>query len=484
MKPLNRFTSVILILTASFGVRAADERANELVLIEAWLEAQQAYDRVPGLSASIVHDQELLWSGAFGHANLENGQQAKANTIYGICSISKLFTGIAVMQLRDQGEVALEDTVASLLPWFNLQQSYSDSPEITLRATLSHSAGLPRESDFPYWEGPDFIFPTREEIVAQLGNQSTLYPADRYFQYSNLGLTLVGEIVAEKSGEDYSSYVTEHILTPLKMTDTDTGFPTDSRAARIATGYSFPGRSGEIKALPRYDARGITPAAGFTSTALDLARFASWQFRVLGGETGEVLSPNTLREMQRVQWMDWDWKVARGLAFGVYRVGSRTLTGHAGDCPGFNTRLFLDPQSLFAVSMLANRNGVDVDGYASVAFDILEAGGTPSKGNADSVDDKLDDYLGNYDQQPWGGENLVFRWKDGLAVVYLPTTDPLGNMVLLKRIEGDRFHTIRSDEQPGHEVIFQRDDNGRVKQMVAHSMASPKMQDVAGAIRR
>ena len=475
MKPLNRITIALLILTVSFGARAAEDRANELALIEAWLEAQQAYNRVPGLSASIVHDQELLWSGAFGYANLENGQEAQADTIYGICSISKLFTGIAVMQLRDQGKVALEDPVASLLSWFNLQQSYSNSPEITLRATLSHSAGLPRESDFPYWEGPDFIFPTRGEIMAELGNQSTLYPADRYYQYSNLGLTLVGEIVAEKSGEDYSGYVTEHILTPLKMTDTDTGFPTDSRAARIATGYAFPGRSGDIKVLPRYDARGITPAAGFTSTALDLARFASWQFRVLGGETGEVLSPNTLREMQRVQWMDWDWTTARGLAFGVYRIGNRTLTGHGGDCPGFNTRLFIDPQSQYGVSVLANRNGVDVDGYAAVIYDILEAGGMPEQEEYRSPEDNLDDYLGSYNSQPWGGEELVFRWAEGLAVVYLPTMNPISEMVRLKRIEGDRFHTIRSDEQPGHEVVFQRDENGRITAMTSHAMSLPKM---------
>jgi CubicO group peptidase (beta-lactamase class C family) len=466
----------LVVLSTSLAAQDAPDHANELALIESWLSAQRAYDRVPGISAAIVHDQQLLWSGASGFADIEDGREAQSDTIYGICSISKLFTGVAVMQLRDQGKVALDDPIAELLPWFNLQQSYADSPEITLRATLTHSAGLPRESDYPYWVGPDFIFPTRDQIKHEVGNQSTLYPAERYYQYSNLGLTLVGEVVAERSGEDYESYVRKHILTPLKMADTDTGFPTDSREPRVATGYAYQGRGDGLKAMPRYDARGITPAAGFSSTALDLAGFASWQFRVLAGEDKEVLAPNTLREMQRVQWLDHDWKVARGLAFGVYRVGGRTLVGHGGDCPGFNTRLFLDPQSLFAVSVMANRNRVDVDGYAGVILDILEASGSAASAeNGGPHDDGLDDFVGSYNLTPWDGEDLVFRWNDGLAVVTLPTMEPVKNMTRLRHVEGDRFRTVRSDETLGHELLFRRDDNGKVTHLEFHSISLPRM---------
>ncbi len=74
----------------------------------------------------------------------------------------------------------------------------------------------------------------------------------------------------------------------------------------------------------------------------------------------------------------------------------------------------------------------------------------------------------DHDQQPWGGEELVFRRKEGLAIVYLPTMNPISEMVRLKRIEGDRFHTIRSDGQPGHEVVFERDGNGRVTARSGH----------------
>jgi CubicO group peptidase (beta-lactamase class C family) len=447
----------------------------ELELAERWLAAQRAYDRVPGLSAAIVHDQTLLWTGASGYADLAAQRPARADTIYGICSISKLFTGIAVMQLRDRGGVALDQPLAALLPWYRLA-SGAGGPEVTLRNVLSHSSGLPRESDMPYWMGPDFAFPSREQLRELLAGQEALYPADRYYQYSNLGMTLAGEVVASVSGQAYEDYVRANILAPLELNDTDTGFPADARAERIATGYGYPGREAGYPVMPRYDARAITPAAGFTSTALDLARFASWQFRLLGGSTEEVLRPDTLREMQRVQWMDWDWSVARGLAFGVYRVGERTLSGHAGDCPGFNTRLFLDPVSRYAVITMANRNATDVDGYAVKLLDIVESGGTPADDGRDAPAVDFSAYAGSFDARPWSGEDLVFRWADGVAMVSLPSMDPLGEMVQLKHVEGDRFRTVRSDGEAGHEVWFRRDAEGRVSHLEYHGVALPRLE--------
>ena len=470
---MNKFLLTAAIFTLAGAASANDDFSNEKALIESWLSAQRAYDNVSGMTAAIVDDQELAWSAAFGYADIEKQQPATTDTIYGICSISKLFTGVAVMQLRDQGKFKLNDPLSELLPWFDLEQAHQGSPEITLRAVLTHSAGLPRESDYPYWSAPYFEFPTSEAIRKRLESQETLYPADRYFQYSNLGLSLAGEVVAEQSGEDFNGYIHKNILSPLGMEDTETGFPTDAREPRVATGYSYPGRDQVLKAMPRYDAHGIAPAAGFASTAPDLAKFASWQFRLLDGKEDAVLKSNTLREMQRVQWLDWDWGTARGLAFGVYRDNGRTLTGHSGSCPGFNTRLALDPLSKTAVIIMANRNYVNLGGYTNAILDIIDAGGTTDD---EPQVENLDDFTGSYDLHPWGGEELVFRWKDGLAIVSLPTTDPADTMTLMKHVEGDRFHTVRKDdEQRGHDIEFLRDESGKVTQLKVHSMLIPKI---------
>jgi CubicO group peptidase (beta-lactamase class C family) len=214
---------------------------------------------------------------------------------------------------------------------------------VTVWGLLTHSAGLPRESDVPYWSPPDFTFPTRDEVRELLGEQETLYPAARHYQYSNLGLTLAGEIVAELSGRPYDDYVGAEILAPLGMTSTRTRMPTRDEEPRLAAGYAALDRNAERQRLAPFDAAGIGPAAGFSSTAHDLASFAAWQIRLLDGDPpADVLSANTLREMQRVQWLEPDWELARGLGFGVYKRGDHLYVGHSGSCPGYRSTVLVE----------------------------------------------------------------------------------------------------------------------------------------------
>jgi CubicO group peptidase (beta-lactamase class C family) len=182
-----------------------------LALARAWLEGQQAYHQVPGVSAAIVHDQQILWSGGFGQADLAAGRPATAETLYSICSISKVFTSVAVMQQRDLGRLRLDDPVQRHLPWFALKRQEGEG-EVTIEGLLTHSAGLPRESEHAYWSAPDFAFPSREEVMRTVGGQEPLYAPATAFQYSNLGITLAGEVVAATAGEPYADYVRRRIL--------------------------------------------------------------------------------------------------------------------------------------------------------------------------------------------------------------------------------------------------------------------------------
>ena len=88
-------------------ILAHPEVKGALRAIDAWLEGTQIYDRIPGISAGIVHDQELIWSKGYGYSNLEAKRPADADTLYSICSISKLFTSIGIMQLRDANKLTL-----------------------------------------------------------------------------------------------------------------------------------------------------------------------------------------------------------------------------------------------------------------------------------------------------------------------------------------------------------------------------------------
>ena len=453
------------------GVQAALKAAR------VWLEAQRAYDRIPGISAAIVHDQQILWSGGYGQADLGQKTSTSADTIYSICSISKLFTSIAVMQLRDAGKLRLDDPVEKHLPWFRIQKTAPEGPEITIEGLLTHASGLPRESEFPYWTAPDYAFPTRAEVKEKLASQKTLYPAEKTFQYSNLGMTLAGEVVAAVSGEPYDEYVKSHILAPLGMTGTTPEIPADQRGKRLATGYSILTREGEPKAMPFFQVRGIAPAAGFASTAEDLARFASWQFRLLEKGGTEILNVNTLREMYRIHWVEPDFETTWGLGFSVWRRDGRIFVGHGGSCPGFRSSVLFRPEEKVATIFLSNAHEASSGTYTQGLYDLVAPAVKDAVKNpaaAKKADKELNSYLGTY--KSWSGELAVIIWEGSLATLSLPTTNPVKAVTKLKKTGKHTFRRIRDDEELGEEVVFEIGPDGRAARLRWHSNFYPRIR--------
>ena len=464
-------------------------RVREAVnVVQVWLDAQRAYENIPGISAALVHDQELIWAGATGLADPESGEPATAGTAYSICSISKLFTATGVMQLRDEGRLRLDDRVADLLPWYDIGEGPEGAPPVTVRGILTHSSGLPRESDYPYWIDP-FDFPTREQVVERLGEQEMLYPADRYYQYSNLGLTLAGEIVAELSGVPYGEYVRSNILDPLGMTSTWPDIGEYPFPDRLAAGYSSTRRDGGRVRMPPFSPEGIAPAAGFASTVEDLARFTSWQFRVLESGGDEVLGGNTLREMQRVQWLDPDWQTTRGLGFGVYRNDGVTYVGHNGLCPGYRSSIRMHVPSHLAAIVMMNAIALSPSALALEAIRLMgpavdeaiderlgrEDGLLTADYRQEELPAKFERFIGSYDENPWGGEAAVVSWEAGLAILWLPTMRPSDELTPLEHIAGNTFRRIREDGELGETYEFVESGDGQVVGLRYHSNTYPRM---------
>ena len=474
-------SAILLILPSLAGAQLLkkDPRiGSALHLLELWLDAQSAYENIPGISMAVVHDQELLWAKGFGYADREKKSPAKPETIYGIGSISKLFTSLAVLQLRDQGKLRLDDPVVKFLPWFNIKQTYPEGPPVTIHGLLTHSSGLPRDAAYPYWSEPYSEFPTREQIRKALANQTTVYPADSHFQYSNLGFALAGEIVAQVSGLDYADYIKQKILAPLGLEDTKPELPEEHKGGRLATGYSSITREGVQNVMPFFQAKGIAPAAGFSSTVVDLARLASWQFRLLEGGKEDILRANTLREMQRYQWMDLNNKW--GLGFTVWNSNGINYVGHGGICAGYRSQLTLQPKEKIAAIFLTNSSGVNSSVYAQRACEIVApavAEALASPEGAERTDPALKKYEGTYSSYPWGGEIAVLIWKGGLAMVDFPTNNPLGGLEMLKHIEGNRFRAVGSDGEPAaEETIFEVDGSGKVTRMWNEGNFKPKIR--------
>ena len=462
---------------AQSGDPTGDPRFEQAVdLFEAWLDAKMDYEKIPGMSVGLVHDQDLVWARGYGLAHREDGVAATPSTMYSICSISKLFTSVGVMQQRDEGNLRLNDPVSSLLPWYDVEQAFGDGPSVSVEGILTHSSGLPRESAHPYWTGPEFPFPSRDEIIEGLADQETLYPADRYFQYSNLGMALAGQLVEQASGMDFDAYVRARILDPLGMSDTYTDIPAEHRGDRFATGYTRLGRDGQRAEATFFQARGIAPAAGFSSTVEDLARFASWQFRLLENGGSEVLDVNTLREMHRVHWVDPDFETMWGLGFAVSRRDGGRSVGHGGSCPGFRSTLQLVPAKKMAGVVMINAQGTSPGDVWSRMMETVGAALQSVRSDPDGGAPRpaaLAEYEGLYESS-WG-ETVILRWDDSLVALRVPTSNPVEAMVKLRRDGEDTFRRIRDDGEPGEAYVFHR-EAGEVARLSVHGNYSRKVR--------
>ncbi len=445
--------------------------ASALELVRLWLEAQRAYERIPGVSAAIVHDQEVLWSGGFGQSDAASGRPATADTLYSICSISKLFTSIAVLQLRDAGRLRLEDPVGKHLSWFRLKRAEGEG-DVTIEGLLTHASGLPQEPDYPYWTAPNTQFPTHEEIVERIGSSEALYTPELNFQYSNLGFTLAGEIVASISGLPYAAYVRARILDPLGLPDTTPDIPASERGKRLATGYSARDREGRRAVVPLFAPNAIAPAAGYASNVGDLGRFASWQFRLIGNGGTEVLKATTLREMQRIHWAEPDLETLWGLGFQIWRNDAKIFAGHGGSCPGYRTFLLLSNGDRIATVFMANAQNLDSQEWAQRLYDIVApavAAAVKEPGKGKAPDPSLRAYAGTYDPQPWAGEIAVLPWEDGLGMFELPTMNPVKGLERFRKVGEHRFRRIRKDGSLGEEVVFEMGADGRAVRFTQHS---------------
>ena len=471
----NRISAVIAALvlacaTTVHCVYAADvattsnskqQYADAVRLIDVWLDSQRDYEHLSGLSAAVVIGQEVIWAKGYGTIDAARSVPATPDTIYSICSISKLFTSVAIMQLVDAGKLRLDDDIATVLPGFDMIRSDPDSGPITIRSMLSHSSGLPGEGGFANWMAPDFRFASKEELQKNLKNLRTMMQASDHYEYSNLAMSLLGLVVEQVSGMTYEEYAQRYILTPLKLADTRTKMPMELYGTRLAQGFGPIRRDATRELFKPFDTGGYVGAAGYTSTVSDLAKFAAWQFRLLKNGGSEILRAATLRDMQRVQWTDPDGKVTWGLGFGVSYSGTTKIVGHTGLCPGYLSAISMVPKEELAVIVMTN-NQVSIGDYSRPMRSILEKGRSlPAQATGKDAPD-LNTYAGIYSYRNRGGEQAIVPWGKGLAVVSLPSRDPAASLDLLRHIQGDKFRFVRDDGSLGQELTFKRNAEGKI----------------------
>ena len=328
-----------------------------LTLADAQLEQERKRRHVPGISAGVVYDQELIWTQGYGQANLETGAAADADTIYRVASISKLFTATMLMQLRDAGKLQLDDPVEKYLPEFKVTSPFPDARPITFRQLVSHGSGLTREGGHTGWQSMDM--PTIETLLELAQQAEMRLPTMTEPKYSNLGIAILGHALQRIAGVPYNTWINERILGPLGMGSS--GFDRSALAQdKFAQGYH---RDEARQPFPskHWDEQGFKPAGGLYSTVNDIARFMSLQFRDGAAGGAQVLGGSTLREMHQPIIMTPDLESGYGVGWGIRRQTGCKVIGHSGGLPGYTTNITLFPSLKLGVIVFTNYGTAPVE---------------------------------------------------------------------------------------------------------------------------
>ena len=341
--------------------------AETAAVVESMFRAHAEREHLPGIAFGVVLDGDLVYSGAFGLANLEQGIPASPRTLFRIASMSKSFTAMAILQLRDAGQLSLDDPASDYVPELaSLRLLTSDSPEITIRHLLTHSAGFQEDNPWGDRQLAESDEMLRELVAAGISFSNA--PGITY-EYSNLGFALLGQIVESVTGRSLPEYTSSEIFAPLGMSSTVWEFDR-AAAEELARGYAWQDEAWVKVPLEHHGSFGamgglITSIEDFSSyVALHLS---AWPPRS-SPDTGP-LRRSSLREMQQ-PWRfagvmpDFRWPdgrscpSARAYGYGLRwqeDCAGRVMVGHSGGLPGFGSNWVMLPDFGLAVISFDNR---------------------------------------------------------------------------------------------------------------------------------
>ena len=424
---------------------APDTLRDEL---ERKLSAAQAEERMPSVSAAVFRGEEILWQQALGLADVEGGTEATPETQYRIGSITKTFTAVGVMQLRDAGELSLDEPLTTYLP------ESAHGP--TIGRMLSHSSGLQREPPGEIWE--TMKAPSREDLLAGTADAEQVLSPGSWWHYSNLAFALLGEVVARAHGGTWEDALQERILQPLGLART-----TPDAADPAARGYFVEPYSDAVRLEPELDLGGSGALGKLWSTTGDLARWGAF----LAAGDDRVLQASTLEEMSHVRTMvdHAGWTLAWGTGLELYRRGEHLFVGHGGAMPGHLAGLVVDRKTKIGAAALTNtgagaspeRLALDL---ATAAIAALPAGAEAWQ-PGESVPPELEPLLG-----PWWteGHQIVLSWRRGRLEAKLLDGVPGRDTSIFAPHGPDSFRSVEGRER-GELLRVVRGEAGEVEKL-------------------
>ena len=364
-----------------------EEQLKSLAPSLAKLFAAHAEERhIPGIAYGIVVDDELVLKGSTGVINLEKDLAATTSSQFRIASMTKSFTAMAILKLRDEGKLSLEDPVQKYIPEIRKADYLtSDSPVMDIENLLTMTAGFPEDNPWG-----DRQLDESEEMLVGLVQEGLSFsnPASHTFEYSNTGYALLGAIITRVSGKPYQTYIKEEILHPLGMNNTYWEYgeiPED----QLALGYRWEAETWKLEPMLHDGSYGAM--GGLITSIEDFSKYVSFHLSAWPPRSEADNGPvkrSSLREMQTPQYSsliaqakDWNGEgcpVISGYGFGLR--SSESCKGikkvaHGGALPGFGSSYVLYPDLGIGLMAFGNRTYTSPWPYVDIlklVFDSLD----------------------------------------------------------------------------------------------------------------
>jgi CubicO group peptidase (beta-lactamase class C family) len=341
-----------------------------------------AQRHVPGAAWGVIVDGQVAHLTAKGLRDVEANAPVDSDSVFRIASMTKSFTAISILRLRDEGKLSLDDPAERYVPEMaGLKYPTSDAPKISIRHLLSHAEGFPEDNPW----GDRQLADTDERLSQMLRTGIPFSNAPGLvYEYSNLGFAILGRIVTNVSKVPYSEYVNANILKPLGMTST-TLEPKDVAANRLAHGYRW--EDERWKDEPLLSNGSFGSMGGMLTSVRDLSRYVGVFLSAWPPHDGPEAGPirrSSLREMQHL-WSPVPSSVTRNSATGAIQLTSggygyglrvaqnctfKTIVSHTGGLPGFGSIMTWLPD--YGVGLVAFGN-LTYTGWTGAATSALEA---------------------------------------------------------------------------------------------------------------
>ncbi len=352
-------------------LRAQSFSAQDIAQLTSFYESGLRHNGIVGSSLVLLHGDHLVFQDFYGRQDLSPAQPVDENTTYHWASITKTFTGVAIMQLRDRGLLSLDDPLIKYIPELAaVHDPYGPISAITIREAMSHSSGF-RDATWPWRTEPWQPFePTKwSQIVAMLPYTSIHFAPGSRFGYSNLAVVFLGEIIERLSGDPYEAYMEKNVLGPLGMYHSY--FDRSPYTLLRYRSHSYDLQNGKLTEDPFDFDTGITRSNGGLNAPLpDMVKYLEF---LLGdpahrAEYDAILKRSSLEEMWKPilpVTPDADFPSRAGAhdfvagSFFVHTDGKLRLVGKSGSQNGFQSNFYLDPTSRRAYIVVYNTDAQD-----------------------------------------------------------------------------------------------------------------------------